>query len=222
MKTKYFGRVRTQVLLSSDNWCEIKEEVRSKTVVVVKDEKCNGDGNGDAFGRSSTVRRVRRGRKTSINSGGTRRKRRRRLSVSIDKFKLFRTNGNQLQDGSRRGLGKGWDAGMTDEDKFRKSIRASEWCTVSLQEAWKNVSFLRCSGGMRRDQKFICIGTVRMKRLMVDGGSELVVMLSVLVEEEFRKLRALTVRAEKRIDGNGSVVVERTAYICCCHQPNCI
>lgn len=210
VKTKSFGRVRTQVVLERET-CDSEDELYGCTIVNLRDDR-----NGDRPGTSSKGRIVRRRRRRRDNDGRKSAKRRTRLSVSIDKFKLFGTNGTELEDRVRRGLGKGWDAGMTEQEKFCKSIRASEWCTVSLQEAWRNERFLRCSGGMRRDQKFICVATVRLKRLLYDGGSEMVLILSVLIEEESRKVRMLTIRRQKHWDTEGTVVLERSNFLCSC------
>lgn len=103
------------------------------------------------------------------------------MTISIDKFKLFGTNGKELYFGKRRGIGKGWDSNMTDEQNFSKSIRADEWCTVRLKEAWKNIPFKRCSGAMRRDHKFIAVRTVRLKRMLYDAGCEVTVKVSIII-----------------------------------------
>lgn len=98
------------------------------------------------------------------------RPRRRRCTVSIEHVLLFGPDGREIAERNRSGVKNG----LTPETKFKKSIRATMWCTISLQKDWRETLFLRCSGGERRDQKFICVGTVRMKPHFYNGGYLLV------------------------------------------------
>lgn len=107
-------------------------------------------------------RRRKRRRRLDVDDGDdsrAKRKRRRRCPISLCNFQLFGDDEQCLK--GRMGAVRASDAGLSDEDKFRKSIRRMQSCIVSLQQNWKDAALLRCSGKMRRDQKFVCMATAR-------------------------------------------------------------
>lgn len=76
---------------------------------------------------------------------------------------------------------------------------------MSLQQSWKDASFLRCSGGRRRDQKFISVIINHIRRKLYAGGFRKSVLISFLPEEESKKLRTITVRRKMEVSENGIV-----------------
>lgn len=220
VKVKTYVKVRTQYVLrrkcrEGEVQClERGEDVEEIEHVYLGETKSSGNGTGadrkEVFRR--TRRRRRRARRAAIVSEGLQTRRRRR-HVNLEKFELFCPEGISIKNGKKGGWAP---VAGSEEDKFNVSINATAACMTQLQEGWIGVPFLRCSGGRRRNQKFICMGTVRMKRKLFNGGMRTSVVCSIVVEEESKKIRTMTVRSERYVDEAGNRVNERTEWICCC------
>lgn len=87
---------------------------------------------------------------------------------------------------------------------------------ISLHNAWKDASFIKCSGAQRWDQKFVSVCTARMKSRFRIGGYRLSVLLCFIVQEESNKVRTLTVRREREVNGEGLVTEGQYNWICSC------
>lgn len=75
---------------------------------------------------------------------------------------------------------------------------------------------MRCNGGTRRDQKFICVATSRTRTNMFLGEHPLTVLATLIVEKDSRKIRSVNVRKECVTDQSGVKTEERTTFICSC------
>lgn len=215
VKVKGFGRVRTQMIVRTNVADRVAlsngtpEERGGNEYTEVTDLHVDNSGqeHGDSTGSNVNNGPIRRRRKKKIpkETDETEQpawKRRKRCRISIEQFTMFGKNGVDLDSrSSDRGNSQ---VVLTDEQKFSKSIKDSQWCMASLQDVWEETPFIRCSGGKRRDQKFICVATVRMKRNLFGGGHSICVLLSLILEDESTKARTLTVRNEKHFYKNGT------------------
>lgn len=230
---KCFGRVRTQfTVLSEGDGRECNRNARENIEIIEEDDgeqvgRPVGSGGANREGRiggRNTMVRRRRGRKRRRGGrrGGTQdeddgderpRRRSRRCRIGIEHFRLFGNDGTELEVRNPSSV----RFGLSAEDKFRKSISATLRCTFSLQNRWTENTFLRCSGGERRDQKFICVATVRMKRLLFNGGGHrLSVVVSIIIKEESNKVRSLNVRREECVSSSGATERGDYNWVCSC------
>lgn len=182
----------------------------------------SGNGNGATDGHAGTTtlsRRRRNPRRLSSNGRRPEPKRKtRRRFVSLEHFDLFSRDGKSMKPIKK----DGWNPNAgTEEQKFYSSIDESMICIPQLQETWRDIPYMRCRGGRRRNQKFICVTTVRMKRVMFNGGNTVSVLFSLILEEDSKKIRTLNVRRERRMDGDGTIYEDKTNWICSCDIYSC-
>lgn len=126
------------------------------------------------------------------------RKRRRRM-VNLDEYVLFNWTRRAVSDAvGNNETTSGSEGGYTEEEKFERSLSACMECLFKLHMEWKDVPFFRCSAINRRNQKFICVCTSRTKKMVRNGVVEMTAMLSIVIEEESKKIRKLTLRLERQ------------------------
>lgn len=106
--------------------------------------------------------------------------------------------------------------GMTPVQKFERSVAGLEWCIAKPNQQWERVQFLRCSGGTRRDQKFICVVTTRIGRNLFCGGNRLTVLVAFILEEDSKRMRTVNERKEVLTYSHGVSREEQTNLILSC------
>lgn len=221
-KVKSYGKDRTQYVLRRKKVGEQLGEqsnvcTENYEVVNVMGETRNSkrrvetvEVSGTEEGRTSRERKQRR-RTKRVNTMENVKKRRNRRLVSLEQFELFNGDGKSMKPSTRGGWAP--KAG-TEEEKFNRSMNICGSFLFQMQERWKDIPFIRCNGGRRRNQRFICMTNVRMKRNLFGGGCRHSVICSMVVEEQSRKVRALNIRIERDLDDSGNVLRERTNVIC--------
>lgn len=138
---------------------------------------------------------------------GPKRKRSRRM-VSIDYFNLLQS-ASGIMNGSESGQ---TNVMPTDVKKFRRSLNESVIYTDNFHISGFETPYFRCSGGRRRCQKFVCAATIRVKKVHGSGETVRTNVLSLVVEEDSRKVRNL--KHDKRENCRG--IRTGIAYICSC------
>lgn len=155
----------------------------------------NGRSHAPRMGRIGVGKKLRRTRKRRV--------------VNISQFRLFddvgdstrRANIRMVQDIGGKGRNQDVDTdGTSDRDKFCRSLDLAYSCTNFLYNGWKDLPFLRCCGGKRTKQKYVCLSTLRLTRRLINGRTVKFVMVNIIVEEQARKLRNICIRREV---GNG-------------------
>lgn len=141
-----------------------------------------------------------------------RRSRKRRM-ISVEDFYLFNLDtgavvGRQVEQGTR--------IGMDETERFESSVDECLQCLSKLYTKWTEIPFFRCSGGRRRNHKFCCVMTLRLRSRTEEGLSLYSVIISSVIEEDGGKIRNITLRAEKLYDGNGNCVKETQVAMCSC------
>lgn len=146
------------------------------------------------------------------------RKRKRRM-VSVLDFVLFKDgeilNGNGRTVRANRNC-EDTAVVQTDEQKFKKSIQECLSCTNNLGCGWEDAPFFRCSGGRRRNRKFICVSTVRTKKEIHSGKYIVTVLFSIIVEEQSRKIRNMMLKRERRYNEHGTIMEDTVTNFCSC------
>lgn len=76
------------------------------------------------------------------------------------------------------------NSGNLERVKFSRSIEECSRCADLFFTGWADVKFLRCSGGRKRNQKYVCVSTVRMFTKRNNGDEVMSVIVNLIVEEE--------------------------------------
>lgn len=122
--------------------------------------------------------------------------------VTLENFILFKSNhGN----GTHHGLTGETSIVRTDREKFADSLKEFMVCTDNLHTSWRDNPYYRCSDGKRRNHKFFCASTIWLVRTLGTGNVERTNNLSVIMEEESRKIRIISMKHEKR-DNNSRII----------------
>lgn len=144
-----------------------------------------------------------------------------RRVINLSQFRMFDDLGesrsgrktSMVEDIGGQGTNEDVDTGSTCErEKFCKSLDLAYSCTNFLYNGWREVPFLRCCGGKRMKQKYVCVSTLRLNRTLKNGSTVVSVMFNLIIEEQSRKMRNVCIRREA---GAASDMTE--SYLCSCH-----
>lgn len=216
-KCTFFGTGRLDDEIGVGEDSREKEMVECLEEVIVDDSlEATESGSGENSSAVATRRRRLKGRrKEGILEGMGRRhtkpeetRIRKRRMVNVENYVMF--NLGRIAPTGNSINGNVNESGLSEQAKLNQSFEECSLCIQKLYTTWSELPFFRCSGGRRRNHKFSCVSTLRMKRNVTSDGTLYCAIISFVIEEQSNKIRNITIRKEKQLCHDGTWVKEST------------
>lgn len=231
--SRAIGKFRTVIRMTRGPVGRSEDDETQEENIVYRDVHLDLDKTRTRRGRGNYGKR-----RAGIGKKRQSRRTRKRRIVDLSQFTMFHANDGSgvqsktemVQDvigrrGERGMVGINQDSGLSEREKFSTSLDLALSCTDFLYNVWSDVPFIRSCGGRRMRQKYVCVSTLRLKRILRNERVVISVMVNLIIEEESRKLRNICIRREVlegRTEGgevNATIAVDEPSfkYLCSCH-----